>query len=129
MLHRREWRRRPVATEYQRGAGIPQPRDKDGRPDGSHPHFRPHLMQGWTPDFIPRLTEDAVAMNLIDEILPIDEAVDVGDGGTTGPVTVSAAPSPGEIHTVGEIAGTAAQRVIAVTAADDVVAVLAPDPA
>jgi len=54
------------------GSGIPQARDKDGAPDGSHPNFRPHLMQGWTPDFIPRLTEDAVAMNLVDEILPID---------------------------------------------------------
>ena len=29
-------------------------------------------MQGWTPDFIPKLTEDAVAMNLVDEIMPID---------------------------------------------------------
>ncbi|MDT8320563.1 MAG: pyridoxal-phosphate dependent enzyme, partial [Xanthomonadales bacterium] len=25
----------------------------------SHPAFRPHLMQGWTPDFIPKLTQDA----------------------------------------------------------------------
>ena len=54
------------------GSGIPQARDKDGAPDGSHPNFRPHLMQGWTPDFIPQLTEDAVTMNLVDEILPID---------------------------------------------------------
>ena len=28
-------------------------------------------MQGWTPDFIPKLTEDAVAMKVIDRILPI----------------------------------------------------------
>ena len=26
----------------------------------SHPGFRPHLMQGWTPDFIPKLANDAV---------------------------------------------------------------------
>jgi cysteine synthase A len=34
-------------------------------------------MQGWTPDFIPRLTEDAVAAKYIDTILPIagDEAL------------------------------------------------------
>jgi cysteine synthase A len=54
------------------GSGIPQERDSDGSPLGSHPNFRPHLMQGWTPDFIPKLTEDAVAMDLIDEIIPID---------------------------------------------------------
>jgi cysteine synthase A len=54
------------------GSGLPQARRPDGSPDGSHPSFRPHLMQGWTPDFIPRLTEDAVAMRLVDEILPID---------------------------------------------------------
>jgi len=28
-------------------------------------------MQGWSPDFIPKLTEDVVAAELIDEILPI----------------------------------------------------------
>jgi len=54
------------------GSGIAQARLPDGTPDGSHPNFRPHLMQGWTPDFIPRLTEDAVAMNLVDEIMPVD---------------------------------------------------------
>ena len=54
------------------GSGIPQARGPDGSPAGSHPSFRPHLMQGWTPDFIPRLAEDAVAMKLIDEIVPIN---------------------------------------------------------
>ncbi len=54
------------------GSGIPQARDADGTPSESHPNFRPHLMQGWTPDFIPKLAEDAVAMKLIDQILPID---------------------------------------------------------
>jgi cysteine synthase A len=54
------------------GSGIPQARDDEGTPSESHPNFRPHLMQGWTPDFIPKLTEDAVAMDLIDEIMPID---------------------------------------------------------
>jgi cysteine synthase A len=28
-------------------------------------------MQGWTPDFIPKITGDAVAMELIDRIVPI----------------------------------------------------------
>ena len=53
------------------GSGIPQERLADGAPKDSHPLFRPHLMQGWTPDFIPRLTEDAVAAKHVDDILPI----------------------------------------------------------
>ncbi len=61
------------------GAGVPQPRDKDGRPDGSHPHFRPHLMQGWSPDFISDLTQAAVDNKLIDEIVAVngDDAMEV----------------------------------------------------
>ncbi len=54
------------------GSGIAQERKSDGSPAASHPNFRPHLMQGWTPDFIPKLTEDAVHLNLFDQIMPID---------------------------------------------------------
>lgn len=54
------------------GSGIPQERLEDGTPRDSHPLFRPHLMQGWSPDFIPQLTEDVVDAKLIDEIVPID---------------------------------------------------------
>ena len=54
------------------GSGIAQARTPDGSPAGSHPLFRPHLMQGWSPDFIPKLTEDAVAAKLIDRIVPIN---------------------------------------------------------
>ena len=50
---------------------IPQPRDAAGNPSGSHPNFRPHLMQGWAPDFISTLTEEAVSAGLIDEIVPV----------------------------------------------------------
>ena len=53
------------------GSGIPQPRDADGQPNGSHPNFKPHLMQGWSPDFISKLTEAAVAEDLIDTIQPV----------------------------------------------------------
>jgi cysteine synthase A len=56
------------------GSGIAQPRAADGTPSDSHPTFRPHLMQGWSPDFIPKLTEDAVAARLVDRILPINGA-------------------------------------------------------
>lgn len=54
------------------GSGIKQARTDDGSPAESHALFRPHLMQGWTPDFIPKLTEDAVTASLIDEVLPIN---------------------------------------------------------
>ncbi len=54
------------------GSGVPQARAADGTPCASHPYFRPHLMQGWSPDFIPKLTEDAVEQKLFDEVLPIN---------------------------------------------------------
>ena len=53
------------------GSGIPQQRAAPTAPAASHPHFRPHLMQGWSPDFISRLTEDAVTARLVDEIVPV----------------------------------------------------------
>jgi len=58
-------------------SGIPQPRTQSGAVAQSHPKFRPHLMQGWAPDFISRLTEDAVTAGWIDEIVPVagDEAL------------------------------------------------------
>jgi cysteine synthase len=52
-------------------SGAAQSRNPDGTPAASHPAFKPHPMQGWTPDFIPQLTDDAVAMNFIDRILQI----------------------------------------------------------
>jgi cysteine synthase A len=53
------------------GSKLVQARKPDGTPAAAHPSFKPHPMQGWTPDFIPKLTADAVDMNLIDRILPI----------------------------------------------------------
>lgn len=35
------------------GSGIAQARKPDGTPAAPHPTFKPHPMQGWTPDFIP----------------------------------------------------------------------------
>ena len=52
-------------------SGIAQERDDAGRPAASHPMFRPHLMQGWSPDFIPKLAEDALAANVIDTYQPV----------------------------------------------------------
>jgi cysteine synthase A len=64
------------------GSGIPQEREADGSITESHPLFRPHLMQGWSPDFIPKLTEDAVKAEYIDEIIPIagDDALALSRG-------------------------------------------------
>ena len=53
------------------GSGIPQAREADGSPSESHPNFRPHLVQGWSPDFIPKLTEDAIASGSVDKIVPV----------------------------------------------------------
>jgi cysteine synthase A len=55
-------------------SGIEQARNPDGSPASAHPAFKPHPMQGWTPDFIPKLTEDAVNTGEIDRILPIKGA-------------------------------------------------------
>ena len=44
-------------------SGVEQKRHDDGSPAESHPGFSPHPMQGWTPDFIPKLTADSMAAN------------------------------------------------------------------
>jgi cysteine synthase A len=48
-----------------------QKRNPDGTPAESHPAFRPHLLQGWTPDFVPKITGDALAGGFVDELLPV----------------------------------------------------------
>ncbi|MFT3916724.1 MAG: cysteine synthase A [Anaeromyxobacteraceae bacterium] len=53
------------------GSGAAQARRPDGTPSAPHPSFKPHPMQGWTPDFIPKLTGDAVELKLIDRVLAI----------------------------------------------------------
>jgi cysteine synthase A len=53
-------------------SGIAQERNPDGSPASGHPSFESHPIQGWAPDFIPKLTGDAVDMHLIDETLPIE---------------------------------------------------------
>jgi len=53
-------------------SGIQQKRDGDGNHVGSHPIFRPHLMQGWGPDFVPKIAEELIAKGWVDEFLPIN---------------------------------------------------------
>lgn len=52
-------------------SGISQARNPDGSPAESHKAFRPHLMQGWSPDFIPKLVADAVDSEWIDKLIPV----------------------------------------------------------
>ena len=47
----------------------PQARRPDGSPAAGHPAWKPHPMQGWAPDFVPKLTEEAE--EYIDQILTI----------------------------------------------------------
>ena len=55
-------------------SGIPTERNADGSPKASHPAFKPHPIQGWTPDFIPKVLEDAPMANLMEELVPIPAA-------------------------------------------------------
>jgi cysteine synthase A len=52
-------------------SGAAQARNADGSPSAPHASFKPHPMQGWTPDFIPKLTEDAIRENKVDRIVPV----------------------------------------------------------
>jgi cysteine synthase A len=52
-------------------SSTPQPRNADGSPAARHPAWKPHPIQGWSPDFIPKLTGDAVDMKLIDRVITI----------------------------------------------------------
>ena len=42
------------------GSGRAQGRDEKGAPAESHPAFEPHPIQGWTPDFIPLVLQEAI---------------------------------------------------------------------
>jgi cysteine synthase A len=55
-------------------SGVKQERNRDGGPAASNPVWKSHPMQGWSPDFIPKLTGDAVDMGLIDRILTVSGA-------------------------------------------------------
>ena len=55
-------------------SGLPQPRNPDGSPSAGHPSWKPHPLQGWSPDFVPKLTGDAVDTNVISKILRITNA-------------------------------------------------------
>jgi cysteine synthase len=53
------------------GSGQRQERDPLGAPATSHPAFQPHPIQGWTPDFIPLVLQEAIDQRYYDELIPI----------------------------------------------------------
>jgi len=52
-------------------SGTEQQRNPDGSPAAGHPAWNPHPIQGWSPDFIPKLTGDAIAAKYVDRIITI----------------------------------------------------------
>jgi cysteine synthase len=56
------------------GANIPQERNADRSPAVSHPAFQPHPIQGWTPDFIPYVLQEAIDHDYFDELIPVSGA-------------------------------------------------------
>jgi cysteine synthase A len=56
------------------GSGLRQPRREDGAPAEGHPSFRSHVIQGWAPDFVPKLTEDVLDAGHVDRLIPVDGA-------------------------------------------------------
>ncbi len=53
------------------GSGEAQKRTEDGSPAEGHSAFEPHPIQGWTPDFIPLVLQEAIDNNYYDELLPV----------------------------------------------------------
>ncbi|WP_444667413.1 PLP-dependent cysteine synthase family protein [Cereibacter changlensis] len=53
------------------GSGVAQERAADGKVGATHPAFEPHPIQGWTPDFIPLVLQEALDRAFYDELIPI----------------------------------------------------------
>lgn len=60
------------------GSGVAQERHADGTAAASHPAFEPHPIQGWTPDFIPKVLQEGLDAGAHDELIPVS-----GDEGMT----------------------------------------------
>ncbi|MCB1606374.1 MAG: pyridoxal-phosphate dependent enzyme [Xanthomonadales bacterium] len=52
-------------------SGEQQKRAADGSPNASHGQFRPHPVQGWSPDFLSSLIEAARDDGLVDAVQPV----------------------------------------------------------
>lgn len=56
----------PLAT-----SGVKQDANPDGTPVSRHPAWKPHPIQGWSPDFIPKLTADALETGRVSRVITI----------------------------------------------------------
>jgi cysteine synthase A len=59
------------------GSGVAQQRDERHAPAASHPAWEAHPIQGWTPDFIPWVMQDALDRKFHDELIPIPGPVGI----------------------------------------------------
>jgi len=53
-------------------SGLPQERKETGAPASGHPAWKPHPIQGWTPNFIPKVCEEGINKKLHDEIILVE---------------------------------------------------------
>lgn len=52
-------------------SGVEQERNADGSAKSGHPSWKPHPMQGWSPDFIAKLTGDAMSSKAVSQVLRV----------------------------------------------------------
>jgi cysteine synthase len=52
-------------------SGTPQQRNADGSPAARHPAWKPHPIQGWSPDFLPKLAGDAVEAGQVHQVITV----------------------------------------------------------
>src|SRR5262249_32108505 len=73
---RREWPQTKIvlcepAIAQLVGSHQAQQRGRDHSPSVSHPAFTSHPIQGWTPDFIPYVLQEAIDKSFYDELVPV----------------------------------------------------------
>ncbi len=52
-------------------SGTRQERNRDGSPASRHPAWKPHPIQGWSPDFLPKLAGDAVEAGQVHRVVTV----------------------------------------------------------
>jgi cysteine synthase A len=52
-------------------SGTPQQKNSDGSPAARHPSWKPHPIQGWSPDFIPKLAGDALEAGQVHQVITV----------------------------------------------------------
>jgi len=58
-------------------SGTAQQRGDGNAPSASHPAWQPHPIQGWTPDFIPFVLQEAIDQKLYDQVVPVPGPVGI----------------------------------------------------